>query len=924
MEYQKDWPMSGKKLPENLIVQTEGFPNQAHKLIRRTFIVHDEPKKLGMHNIGAEFRVKVTSAEEEPGKGCIHCGTCVIECTHNLERPDLPFGVFWVEEIPVDAEGNRVQPDDDEEVIFVDKILHINQDECCNCKRCVKECPTGAIQVYEERDYHSIGNELTDHNVINSALKRSRGVAMVGSAHHGELPSKITNEWLIDAAEILSPQRDNRHEYAGNMHEAYLGKRKAKMKVATPIFDVNQSYGSNSHEAFMARMMGSIKLQRPFFTGEGFIHPDFQSAFQHCIIQFGSGGYGPWVELDKFAGFDIKYGQDAKKGKGGRLNGPKNDLEIALLRCVEALRTLTAPNPQHLQYSIEELPMRVETLRALLGDYKLIGADVYGTAWNFPEIVVALAKAGFDYITIKGGDGSTGAAHNVDLQNRGLNAVYLAHIADIGLRQEGLRENVSLIAEGGVMDSFAAFLVLLAGADFVGMGMRHLHPLGCTLCQRCHTGQCAWGITSRRYGDRIDPENGANQIYEMNQSWIHDMEGLAAGLGMSTLADVVGSRRFRYHGNDPLLYETFGKKEWRNQLDHVIPPARQFSVLKTEKESYDENKSSIEENLSNIAGDTLEINVGVDKMGSKTLNLTMKEASKRGVEKFILRNVGGQRFIGTGVKAKEIHVHGLSGNNSFAFTRDVKITTYPTTAGKTRIHGNVQVGVANTSNPSEINVGGEVNDLFASYAVSGKFRVAKGGGVRNLLLFKGGLPEIWKEVNPSKYEDWTNEEVFDELLLRYQKRKAKIEKMGWDHYIDTFGPLLADRQPPVGIFGLDKDKGMGDYFMEYAQGGIGVLLNLFDLPSPIGFYACSGMSAGAAYIRGFVHEKQLGVGVRKEGTLIKKEDRAFLTSEIQEFIDVFTKMDLGSEYNTKLLQFADRLKRDREELLNEFCKIVPV
>jgi len=36
-------------------------------------------------------------------------------------------------------------------------------------------------------------------------------------------------------------------------------------------------------------------------------------AAQHCIVQFGSGGYGPWVELDKFAGFSMKYGQDAKK-----------------------------------------------------------------------------------------------------------------------------------------------------------------------------------------------------------------------------------------------------------------------------------------------------------------------------------------------------------------------------------------------------------------------------------------------------------------------------------------------------------------------------------------------------------------------------------------------------------------------------------
>ncbi len=916
--------MSGTKLPESLIIHPEGFPKDAHKLIRRTFITHDEPKKLGMHNIGAEYRVKVTSEEEEPGKGCIHCGTCVIECTHNLERSDLPFGVFWMEEIPVDAKGNRVQPDGTEEIVFVDKILHINQDECCNCKRCVKECPRGAIQVYEERDYHSIGCELTNHNVINSALKRSRGVSMVGSAHYGRMPSKIQSEWMIDAAEILSPQRDNRHEYAGNMHEAYLGKRNAKMKVASPIFDVNQSYGSNSHEAFMSRMMGSMRLQRPFFTGEGFIHPDFEPAFKYCIIQFGSGGYGPWVELDKFAGFNMKYGQDAKKGKGGRLQGPKNDQEIALLRCVEALKTLTAPNPQHLQYSIEELPMRVETLRALLGDDKLIGADAYGTAWNYPEIVVALAKAGFDYITIKGGDGSTGAAHVVDLQNRGLNTVYLTHIADLALRKEGLRESVSLIAEGGILDSFSAFLVLMAGADFVGMGMRHLHPLGCTLCMRCHTGQCAWGITSRRYGERIDPEVGSKQIYEMNQSWIHDMEGLAAGLGMSTLADVVGSRRFRYHGYDPLLYETFGKFEWQKQLADVkLVNLKEDIIFKSSIELRSEHKGIIDEALKNIHNDTIEIDVGVDRMGSRALNIAMKEASKRGVEKFILKNVAGQRFIGTGVKAKEIHVHGLSGNNSFAFTRDVKITTYPTTAGNTRIQGNVQVGVANTSNPSELNIGGEVNDLFASYAVSGKFRVAKGGGVRNLLLFKAGLPEIWKKIRPEKYDDYTKEEVYDELLLRYQKRKANIEKLGWTKYLETFKELLDQRESPVGIFGLDKAKGMGDYFMEYAQGGIGILLNLFDLKSPIGYYACSGMTAGCAFIRGKVHPKQLGVGVRLEGSLMNQEDRAFLTKEINDFINVFGKMDIDPAYNEQLKRFFERFKNNPNEVLDEFSKIVP-
>jgi len=71
---------------------------------------------------------------------------------------------------------------------------------------------------------------------------------------------------LIDAAEILSPQRDHLHEYAGSLTNLFLGKRSARFKCSTPIFDVNMSYGSNSHEAFLARLMADIKLGRPFFT----------------------------------------------------------------------------------------------------------------------------------------------------------------------------------------------------------------------------------------------------------------------------------------------------------------------------------------------------------------------------------------------------------------------------------------------------------------------------------------------------------------------------------------------------------------------------------------------------------------------------------------------------------------------------------
>ncbi|MFQ5431290.1 MAG: glutamate synthase-related protein [Nitrospinota bacterium] len=513
-------------------------------------IVYDRPLSIGIGKVGGQYRVTVA-----PDK-CVWCGTCVESCTHNLTDKTRKTGVFEMVEYFADEKGRRVAG----EANYLVKKLNIMDIDCCNCKYCVAMCPTNAITVDDNPNWKVLGTGMIDSNVILTNVRRSERKSMTGSMHNYQRPLEWEN-FVIDASIILNPQRDNINEFAGKLTNCYLGKHpKRRVRVKTPVFDAHMSYGSNSHEAVLARVIASMRLGRPFFSGEGYMHPDFAPAFKQCIVQFGTGGFGPWVDLTQFMGISMKYGQDAKKGKGGRLPGAKNDYEIAVLRCIEPFKDVSSPNPQHLQYSIEELRMRVESLRAVLGDDKLVGADIYGTAWNVEHIVLALAQAGFDYITIRGGGGTTGAAGATDLENKGLDILYFGKVAHDALVREGLREKISLIGEGNFTSPKAAMLGLMVGFDFIGTGMRHLIPLGCTMCRRCHTGQCAWGITSRRYGDRIDPEEGADMIVGMIESWQRGMEGLAAGLGFTTHEDVVGSRKFRYHGPDPLLYDLFGKQ----------------------------------------------------------------------------------------------------------------------------------------------------------------------------------------------------------------------------------------------------------------------------------------------------------------------------------------------------------------------------
>ncbi len=516
-------------------------------------VVYDRPLKVGIGQMGGPYKVTV-----DPDK-CVWCYTCDTQCTHNLSDKKRKTGVFEGVDIFYDEKERRLDPSVTEGA-FVKKELRIMDLDCCNCKRCVAMCPTNAITVDTNPNWSVIGTPGHGSGAIFQNLKRAGGKLMTSSMAEQSDPPDFEN-FHIDASIILNPSRDNRNEFAGQLSNGFLGKvRERRLKVDTPVFDSHMSYGSNSHEAFLARLMASVELGRPFFVGEGYIHPDFASAFKHCILQFGTGGFGPWVDLTEFAGVSMKYGQDAKKGKGGKLPAIKNDWEIALIRCIEAYRDVNSPNPQHLQYSIEELGMRISSLRAAMGPDKLIGADIFGTIWNVDHIVVALARAGFDYITLRGGSGGTGAASISDLQNRGLNTLYIGKIAHDALVAEGLRSKVSLIGEGGILNPKQAVLALMVGYDFVGAGTSHLTPLGCTMCKRCHTGQCAWGITSRPYGDRLDPEFGAKGIVSMMRSWLRGMEGLSAGLGFTTHEDLVGSRKFRYHGTNPLLYDTFGKE----------------------------------------------------------------------------------------------------------------------------------------------------------------------------------------------------------------------------------------------------------------------------------------------------------------------------------------------------------------------------
>ncbi len=105
----------------------------------------------------------------------------------------------------------------------------------------------------------------------------------------------------------------------------------------------------------------------------------------------------------------------------------------------------------------------------------------------------------------------------------------------------------------------------------------------------------------------------------------------------------------------------------------------------------------------------------------RQLNDVLREAITNGTRRIELRNVYGQRYIGTDLNVPvEIEILGTPGNDLGAFMNGPKIT----------VRGNAQDGCGNTMNEGEIIIHGHAGDIIGLAARGGKIFVREGVGYR--------------------------------------------------------------------------------------------------------------------------------------------------------------------------------------------------
>jgi len=330
-----------------------------------------------------------------------------------------------------------------------------------------------------------------------------------------------------------------------------LNKKKVgrKLDIKIPAYGGGMSFGSVSLNFMISRAMAAKELGTLTCTGEGGYPEPLMKFKDHIIVQLATGMFGVREETLQIAPvIEFKYAQGAKPGLGGHLLADKVTAAVAKMRESTEFTSLYSPFPFHSVYSVEDHKKHVDWVKTI-NPYALVSVKV-STPRDVDMVAIGSYYAGAEIIHIDGAYGGTGAAPEIAKKNIAMPIEYAIPIVHKYLIKEGVRDDVTLIASGGIRTAFDAAKAIALGADGVVIGTSEAVAVGCTHCGNCERGRgCQIGITTTdpELSLFIDPIWGSKRIINMYKSWIIQWRKILAALGLSSIRELVGKNEVLYY-----------------------------------------------------------------------------------------------------------------------------------------------------------------------------------------------------------------------------------------------------------------------------------------------------------------------------------------------------------------------------------------
>ena len=460
---------------------------------------------------------------------CIACRVCERQCANEVHRYDPET-----------------------------KQMTADESKCVSCHRCVALCPTRALKIVKSG--HTFRENANWSRQSMEEIYRQAGSGGVLLSSMGN-PKEYPVYWdklLLNASQVTNPPIDPLREPMET--KTFLGKKPTRVRrdeqgrivpglppqleLSTPILFSAMSYGSISYNAHQSLARAASELGIFYNTGEGGLHRDFYQYGPNTIVQVASGRFGVHKDyLNAGAAIEIKMGQGAKPGIGGHLPGAKITGDVSRTRMIPEGTDAISPAPHHDIYSIEDLRQLVYSLKEATNYQKPVIVKI-AAVHNVAAIASGIARSGADVIAIDGFRGGTGAAPTRIRDNVGIPIELALAAVDQRLREEGIRNEVSLLVGGSIRSSADLLKAILLGADGAYIGTAALLALGCHLCRSCHSGRCNWGIATQRPDlvKRLNPEVGAKRLVNLVTAWTHELKEMMGGMGINSIEAARGNR----------------------------------------------------------------------------------------------------------------------------------------------------------------------------------------------------------------------------------------------------------------------------------------------------------------------------------------------------------------------------------------------
>ena len=459
---------------------------------------------------------------------CVACGKCIEAC----------------------PEGVHTSPDGYRLIVRPNDYLCIGPTCSETDRSCVAVCPEQALTVTENPAFETIG----DHRWTADILAAAWSMAETGSPPPAHLESETgTTGGGFDKLRICYPEAPpadlRREDISTELLLNRSNDSRPKVKIDVPWYGGGMSFGSTNIRALLSKARVAKAFNTFSCTGEGG-YPDRMIPYKdHMITQVATGLFGVREETIQRARIvEFKYAQGAKPGLGGHLLGDKNTPEVAAMREAMVGTSLFSPFPFHSVYSIEDHKKHLDWI-SHINPNTLLSAKV-STPGDVDMVAVGVYCAGAHIVHIDGSYGGTGAAPNIAKKNIAMPIEYAINRVHQFLVDEGVRDEITLIASGGIRNPADLVKAIAMGADGVVIGTAELAALGCIRCGCCESGRgCARGIctTDSELLEMLTIEWSTQRLVNLYSAWRETLIDMLYRLGLDSVAALRGRTDLLMH-----------------------------------------------------------------------------------------------------------------------------------------------------------------------------------------------------------------------------------------------------------------------------------------------------------------------------------------------------------------------------------------